>query len=117
MPAGGGRRRLPQRCRLCWLLCAFTLKLCQAEAPAPAEQLSGGWRPGPPRAPTGPERSGRLEPAVLAGRGLRGGRGVRALLPLPGREKPPLSVVPQGMWRKSHAAHLRGMNSKVAAQL
>ncbi|XP_044942836.1 protein JTB isoform X2 [Mustela lutreola] len=42
MPAGGGRRRLPQRCRLCWLLCAFTLKLCQAEAPAPAEQLSVG---------------------------------------------------------------------------
>lgn len=33
------------------------------------------------------------------------------------RPKPPLSVVPQGMWRKSHAAHLRGMNSKAAAQL
>ncbi|XP_045838499.1 protein JTB [Meles meles] len=40
MPAGGGRRRLPLRCRLCWLLCAFTLQLGQAEAPAPAEKRS-----------------------------------------------------------------------------
>ncbi|XP_047560176.1 protein JTB isoform X1 [Lutra lutra] len=42
MPAGGGRRCLPQGCHLCWLLCAFALKLCQAEVPAPAEKLSVG---------------------------------------------------------------------------
>lgn len=56
MPA---RRRLPQGCHICWLLCAFTLKLC-----------------------------GRLEPAVLAGGGLRGGGRVCAVLPFPGQNHP-----------------------------
>ncbi|XP_032254563.1 protein JTB [Phoca vitulina] len=40
MPAGGQRRGLPQGSHLCWLLCVFTLKLCRAEAPERAEQLS-----------------------------------------------------------------------------
>ncbi|NP_001121940.1 protein JTB isoform X1 [Sus scrofa] len=40
MPAGAGRRGLPQGHHLCWLLCAFTLKLCQAEAPVREEKLS-----------------------------------------------------------------------------
>nr|KAF6290985.1 hypothetical protein mMyoMyo1_009366 [Myotis myotis] len=40
MPAGAGRRGLPPGRRLCWLLCAFTLKLCQAEAPVREEKLS-----------------------------------------------------------------------------
>uniref|UniRef100_A0A2K5R7E1 Jumping translocation breakpoint n=1 Tax=Cebus imitator TaxID=2715852 RepID=A0A2K5R7E1_CEBIM len=40
MPAGAGRHGLPQGRRLCWLLCAFTLKLCQAEAPVQEEKLS-----------------------------------------------------------------------------
>uniref|UniRef100_A0A8D0TZU2 Protein JTB n=1 Tax=Sus scrofa TaxID=9823 RepID=A0A8D0TZU2_PIG len=33
-------RGLPQGHHLCWLLCAFTLKLCQAEAPVREEKLS-----------------------------------------------------------------------------
>ncbi|XP_002715526.1 protein JTB [Oryctolagus cuniculus] len=40
MPAGARRRGLPQGRRLCWLLWAFTLKLCQAEASVPEEKLS-----------------------------------------------------------------------------
>ncbi|XP_058395224.1 protein JTB [Diceros bicornis minor] len=40
MPAGVGRRGLPQGRHLCWLLCAVTLKLCQAEAPVREEKLS-----------------------------------------------------------------------------
>ncbi|MBW02957.1 Protein JTB, partial [Eschrichtius robustus] len=40
MPAGAGRRGLPQGRHLCWLLCAFTLRLCQAEAPVREEKLS-----------------------------------------------------------------------------
>ncbi|XP_042110365.1 protein JTB isoform X2 [Ovis aries] len=40
MPAGAGGRGLPQGHRLCWLLCAFTLRLCQAEAPVREEKLS-----------------------------------------------------------------------------
>uniref|UniRef100_A0ABI0P5V4 Jumping translocation breakpoint n=2 Tax=Bos TaxID=9903 RepID=A0ABI0P5V4_BOVIN len=40
MPAGAGRRGLPQGHHLCWLLCAFTLRLCQAEAPVREEKLS-----------------------------------------------------------------------------
>lgn len=40
MPAGAGRRGLPPGRHLCWLLCAFTLQLCQAEAPVREEQLS-----------------------------------------------------------------------------
>ncbi|EAW53242.1 JTB isoform 1 [Pan troglodytes] len=40
MLAGAGRPGLPQGRHLCWLLCAFTLKLCQAEAPVQEEKLS-----------------------------------------------------------------------------
>lgn len=40
MPAGGRRRDRPRGCRLCWLLCALALELCQAEAPERAEKLS-----------------------------------------------------------------------------
>ncbi|XP_008565820.1 PREDICTED: protein JTB isoform X1 [Galeopterus variegatus] len=40
MFAGAGRLGLPQSRRLCWLLCAFTLKLCQAEVPVREEKLS-----------------------------------------------------------------------------
>ncbi|KAG8519935.1 Protein JTB [Galemys pyrenaicus] len=40
MPAGAGRRGLPLGHHLCWLLCAFALKLCQAEAPVREEKLS-----------------------------------------------------------------------------
>ncbi|XP_026306935.1 protein JTB-like [Piliocolobus tephrosceles] len=40
MPAGSGRHGLPQGRHLCWLLCAFTLKLCQAEAPVQEGKLS-----------------------------------------------------------------------------
>ncbi|MBZ3877215.1 Protein JTB [Sciurus carolinensis] len=40
MPAGTGRRGLPQGLHLCWLFCAFTLKLCQAEASVPEEKQS-----------------------------------------------------------------------------
>ncbi|KAM5256084.1 protein JTB [Ctenodactylus gundi] len=39
MPADAGRRGRPQG-RLLWLLCALTLKFCQAEAPAQEEKLS-----------------------------------------------------------------------------
>ncbi|XP_008048936.1 protein JTB [Carlito syrichta] len=39
MPAGAGRHGLPKGRHLCWLLCAFTLKLCQAEAPMGEEKL------------------------------------------------------------------------------
>ncbi|KAK2494637.1 hypothetical protein MC885_003004 [Smutsia gigantea] len=40
MPKGAGRRGLPEGRHLCWLLCAVTLKLCQAEAPVREEKLS-----------------------------------------------------------------------------
>ncbi|KAI5164769.1 protein JTB [Manis pentadactyla] len=40
MPTGAGRHGLPRGRRLCWLLCAVTLKLCQAEAPVREEKLS-----------------------------------------------------------------------------
>ncbi|KAM6168652.1 protein JTB [Erethizon dorsatum] len=40
MPASKGRRGLAQGRHLCWLLCAVTLKLCQAEAPVQEEKLS-----------------------------------------------------------------------------
>ncbi|XP_003415141.1 protein JTB [Loxodonta africana] len=40
MRAGAGRHGLPQGRRLCWLLCAFALKFCQAEAPVPEEKQS-----------------------------------------------------------------------------
>ncbi|XP_008853413.1 protein JTB [Nannospalax galili] len=40
MPAGAGRRCRPQGSHLCWLLCAFTLKLCEAEAPVHDEKQS-----------------------------------------------------------------------------
>ncbi|KAI4548942.1 hypothetical protein MG293_001272 [Ovis ammon polii] len=33
MPAGAGGRGLPQGHRLCWLLCAFTLRLCTSNLP------------------------------------------------------------------------------------
>ncbi|XP_051013542.1 protein JTB [Acomys russatus] len=40
MLAGAGRLGLPRGGHLCWLLCAFTLKLCKAEAPLLGEKLS-----------------------------------------------------------------------------
>ncbi|XP_021052255.1 protein JTB [Mus pahari] len=40
MLAGAGRPGLPRAGHLCWLLCAFTLKLCEAEAPVREEKLS-----------------------------------------------------------------------------
>lgn len=40
MLVGEGRRGLPRGGYLCWLLCAFTLKLCEAEAPVREEKLS-----------------------------------------------------------------------------
>ncbi|EDM00579.1 jumping translocation breakpoint, isoform CRA_b [Rattus norvegicus] len=40
MLVGAGRRGLPRGGHLCWLLCAFTLKLCEAEAPVREEKLS-----------------------------------------------------------------------------
>lgn len=39
MPAGADTRGLPQA-RYLWLLCAFALKLCQADAPVQEEKLS-----------------------------------------------------------------------------
>ncbi|XP_059269874.1 protein JTB isoform X1 [Mustela nigripes] len=52
MPAGGGRRRLPQRCRLCWLLCAFTLQLWP-RPPRPRSSCQVGGGPGPLVPPPG----------------------------------------------------------------
>ncbi|XP_003475608.1 protein JTB [Cavia porcellus] len=40
MPASTGRLGFAQGRPLCWLLCAVTLKLCQAEAPVQEEKLS-----------------------------------------------------------------------------
>ncbi|XP_021502400.1 protein JTB [Meriones unguiculatus] len=40
MLAGARRLGLPRGGHLCWLLCAFTLKLCEAEAPVREEKLS-----------------------------------------------------------------------------
>uniref|UniRef100_A0A8C6S243 Protein JTB n=1 Tax=Nannospalax galili TaxID=1026970 RepID=A0A8C6S243_NANGA len=39
-PVGLRRRSRPQGSRLCWLLCAFTLKPCEAEAPVHDEKQS-----------------------------------------------------------------------------
>ncbi|XP_007946749.1 protein JTB [Orycteropus afer afer] len=40
MPAGAGRRGLPQGLSLWWLLCAFALKFCHAESPVLEEKQS-----------------------------------------------------------------------------
>lgn len=40
MLVGAGRRGLPWGGYLCWLLCAFILKLCEAEAPVREDKLS-----------------------------------------------------------------------------
>ncbi|XP_004629883.2 protein JTB [Octodon degus] len=40
MPASTGRRGLARGHHLCWLLCAVTFRLCQAEAPVREEKLS-----------------------------------------------------------------------------
>ncbi|XP_039705670.1 protein JTB [Pteropus medius] len=40
MPAGAGRRGLPPGRPLCWVLCAFALQLCQAEAPVREDKQS-----------------------------------------------------------------------------
>ncbi|KAK7800851.1 hypothetical protein U0070_011161 [Myodes glareolus] len=45
MLVGEGRRGLPRGGYICWLLCAFTLKLCEAEAPVREEKLSGKTMP------------------------------------------------------------------------
>ncbi|KAG3281642.1 protein JTB isoform X1 [Ictidomys tridecemlineatus] len=40
MPAGTGRRGLPQGLPLCWLFCAFAVELCRAEASVREEKQS-----------------------------------------------------------------------------
>ncbi|XP_047408651.1 protein JTB isoform X2 [Sciurus carolinensis] len=126
MPAGTGRRGLPQGLHLCWLFCAFTLKLCQAEASVPEEKQSVSTSTLP---------CWLVEEFVIAEEctpcssfqacqymNLSYPENMFLSFQVNGSvqlitRKPPLSVVPQVMLRKSHAAPLREMSSKAAAQL